>query len=194
MSDPTVNYIILALAFCFEGAALYFAVREFNKSRKGTRTLAAVRDGKDPTLFVVLFEDSAAMLGLLIAAGGIALAQMTGDPVWDGAASVLIGVVLASTAFWLAYETKGLLIGESAHPDIVASITRMLEKHASINHVNEVLTLHMGPEFILVTITADFENTMTVGTIESDVDTLAKQIKSKHPLVKRVFIEAEAKA
>ena len=193
LSDPTINYIVLILAFIFEGFALYFAIKEFNKARGKVRTLQAVADGKDPTLFVVLFEDTAAMCGLLVAFIGIFLAQITGNAVWDGIASVVIGLILGGTAIWLARETKGLLIGEAANPIIVSSITQFLKAHPSIDHVNEVLTLHMGPEFILVTISADFKDSLSVRQMENDIHAIVHQIKTDHPLVKRVFIEAEDK-
>ena len=193
MSSPIINYIVLGLAMIFEGGALFYAVKEFNKSRGTQSTLAAVKHGKDPSLFVVLFEDSAAMLGLVVALVGIIMTQLTGMTVWDGAASIGIGVILGITAIWLAYETKGLLIGESAHPKMTQAIRRLLENHPAIDHVNEVLTLHMGPEFVLVTISADFKNTMTGTEIEKDTHALAEQIKTDHLLVKRVFIKAEHK-
>jgi len=191
ISSPTINYIVLSLAIIFEGAALFYAAREFNKSRGTVPALQAVRDGKDPTLFVVLFEDSAAMLGLFVALIGITLAQITGIAIFDGIASVTIGLILGGTAIWLAKETKGLLIGESADPIITASIKAMLENHISINKAHEILTLHMGPEFILVTISADFKDDVTAGEMEKDIAVLVREIKIKHPMVKRVFIEAE---
>ena len=191
--SPIINYLVLGLAIIFEGGALYYAVREFNKSRGTQSTLDAVKHGKDPTLFVVLFEDSAAMLGLFVALIGITLTQVTGMPIWDGLASIGIGVVLGVTAVWLAYETKGLLIGESAHPKIATDIKILLNNQPSIDHVNEVLTLHMGPEFVLVTISADFNDTLSGAEIEKDTHRLAQEIKADHLLVKRVFIKIENK-
>ena len=193
ITSPIINYIVLGLAILFEGGALYFAVREFNKSRGELSTLDAVKHGKDPSLFVVLFEDSAAMAGLVVALFGITMAQITGVAMWDGLASIGIGIILGLTAIWLAYETKGLLIGESAHPRMTSAIQLMLDNHPSIDHVNEILTLHMGPEFVLVTVSADFKNTLTGDQIEKDVHALAEQIKADHLLVKRVFIKAEHK-
>ena len=191
LSDPTVNYIVLILAFIFEGFALFFAIKEFNKARGKIGTFQAVAEGKDPTLFVVLFEDTAAMSGLIVAFTGILLAQITGNPLWDGIASVAIGVILGLTAIWLAYETKGLLIGEAASPKITHSIRTLLENHQAITNVNEVLTLHMGPEYILVTISADFDDKLSVAEMEQTIHELVREIKTAHPFVKRVFIEAE---
>jgi len=191
ITSPTINYIVLGLAILFEGAALLYAVRAFNESRGKTPTLQAVRDGKDPTLFVVLFEDTAALLGLFVALMGITLAQITGLAIFDGIASVIIGLILGATAVWLARETKGLLIGESADPIITSSIKLMLERHPSIINAHEILTLHMGPEFILVTISAHFKGDVRADDMEKDIAKLVKQIKIAHPMVKRVFIEAE---
>jgi cation diffusion facilitator family transporter len=172
VENVVVNYVVLSLAIVFEAFAWGFAFREFNKSKGQRGYLEAVRTGKDPTLFVVLFEDTAAMLGLLVAMGGIALGQITGNLYFDGIASIAIGVILALTAVWLAYETKGLLIGESANRPVVEGIRRLARAFPEIDHVNEVLTMHMGPEFILVN----------------------RQIKRDYPQVQRVFVEAESRA
>jgi len=191
ITNPMINYIVLTLAIIFEGCALYVAVKEFNKARGKLGYLKAVQRGKDPTLFVVLFEDSAAMLGLFIALIGITLAQITGDAWWDGVASVAIGCILAATAFWLAIETKGLLIGEGADKETVASIKTLANAHAEVEAVNEILTLHMGPEFILANISLEFKRGLKTGVIEKITHDLDKSIKETHPYIKRIFIEAE---
>jgi len=191
ITDPTINYIVLGLAMVFEGGALYVAYKEFNKARGKRGTLDAVRNGKDPTLFVVLFEDSAAMLGLVFAFVGIWLAQVTGNAVWDGVASILIGCILGGTAFWLAYETKGLLIGERADKKTVEGIREILKKQNGIEKTNEVLTLHMGPEFVLANISLEFTDGQKTGEIENAIRNIDREIKAAFPRVKRVFIEAE---
>ena len=184
---------MLGLAIIFEGGALYIALKEFNHARGKLSYLKAVQRGKDPTLFVVLFEDSAAMLGLLIALAGVTLTQITGQLWWDGVASVAIGCILALTALWLAIETKGLLIGEGASKDTVATIKDLADKHDQIENVNEVLTLHMGPEFILANISLRFKRGLKTGEIEEAVNALDAQIKERYPFIKRIFIEAETK-
>jgi len=189
--SPMINYIVLSLAIIFEGVALYIAFNEFNKARGKSTYLGAVKDGKDPTLFVVLFEDSAAMLGLFVALIGITLAQVTGDAWWDGVASVSIGVILGLTAVWLAIETKGLLIGEAARPETVDNIRALANAHKEVESVNEILTLHMGPEFILANISLEFKRGLKTGVIESITNDLDKSIKDAHPNIKRIFIEAE---
>jgi len=191
--DPHINYIVLGLAMIFEGAAWYFAFTEFSKAKGKWGYIEAVQRGKDPSLFVVLFEDSAAMLGLIVAFAGVLLAQLSGIPHFDGVASVIIGLILAGTAIWLAYETKGLLIGESANQRVVQGIRQIAGSYAEVEHVNEVLTMHMGPDFILVNISVKFVPTIPANEVEVTVARLDKEIKQSYPNVKRVFVEAEAR-
>jgi cation diffusion facilitator family transporter len=191
ISSPIINYVVLGLAIIFESGALYIAVKEFDKARGKMSYLTAVKRGKDPSLFVVLFEDSAAMLGLFIALAGVTLTQITGQLWWDGVASVAIGVILAGTAFWLAIETKSLLIGEGADQETVDSIKTLASTHSEVESVNEILTLHMGPEFILANISIEFKRGLRTGRIEDITHNLDKAIKEKHPHIKRIFIEAE---
>jgi cation diffusion facilitator family transporter len=187
--NPTVNYIVLALAVLFEGAALLFAFREFTKAKGKWGYLEAVRRGKNPSLFVVLFEDSAAMLGLAMAFLGVYLTHATGNPVYDALASIAIGLILGGTAIWLAYETKGLLIGESANREIVHGIRIIASSYPQIDTVNEVLTLHMGPDFILANISLDFVDTVPAGHVEKVLEQIRTAIKEEYPQVKRIFAE-----
>ena len=189
----SINYAVLCLALIFEGAALWVAFKEFNRSRGSLGFIKAVTRGKDPTLFVVIFEDSAALLGLLIALLGTFLYQLTGNSVFDGLASISIGLVLILTAFVLAVESKKLLIGESADPQIAAEIREILSQDKRIQSVNEIATLHMGPDFILVTISVDFIDASSAGLLEDSVTVLTKKIKAIDSRIQRVFIEAEHK-
>ncbi|MBD3162075.1 MAG: cation diffusion facilitator family transporter, partial [Candidatus Latescibacteria bacterium] len=152
VTNPLVNYIVLGLAIAFETGAFLVAAREFSHARGDRGVLEAIRHGKDPTLFVVLFEDGAALLGLFAALVGVGLTHYTGDAVFDGIASIVIGVILGATAIWLALETKGLLIGESAEPAVVQGIREILEEREEVLHVNELLTMHLGPRSILVNV------------------------------------------
>ncbi len=191
ITNPLINYIVLGLAMIFEGVAWFFAWKEF-KVAKGARSyIQAVRKEKDPTTFVVLFEDSAAMLGLVVAFAGVLLSQLTGIIIFDGIASIIIGIILGGTAIWLAHETKGLLIGESADEEIIKGIQNLSKNQPYIESLKEVLTLHMGPQYILVTISADFNSSLNSDEVESNTARLSAQIKEKYPRVKRVFIEAE---
>ncbi len=191
ITNAYVNYIVLGLAIVFEGVAWTLAFVEFNKTRGKLSYFEAVHHGKDPTLFVVLFEDSAAMLGLLVALAGVGLTQLTGIPYFDGIASILIGLVLAGTAAWLAYETKGLLIGESASRHVVDGIRKLVQEFREVEHVNEILTMHMGPEFILLNISVNFADEATALELETTIARMDRKIREQFPLVRRVFVEAE---
>jgi cation diffusion facilitator family transporter len=188
-----VNYIVLGAAMIFEGAAWYFAFREFGRVKGSRGYIDAVLRGKDPTFFVVLFEDSAAMLGLVVAFLGVWIGDVTGLSIFDGIASIIIGLILGGAAAWLAYETKGLLIGERANREVVDGIRALARGLPETRHVNEVLTMHMGPEFILVNISIDFADSLRAGDIEAAVARLDRQIKAGFVNVKRVFVEAEAR-
>jgi cation diffusion facilitator family transporter len=193
IADPTINYIVLGLAMAFEGVAWWVAYKEF-KAVKGQRTLIqAVRDSKDPTVFTVLFEDSAAMSGLIVAFVGIYLAQALEIPELDGIASILIGCILAITAALLAYETKGLLIGESAAPEIVEAITELVAEADGIDRMNEIRTLHRGPNDVLLAVSIDFKNNITVGKVENTIYKLELAIKESFPQVRRLYIEVQNK-
>ena len=193
IEDPFINYIVLALAILFEGAAFFFALKEFKQVKGQLTYLEAVKQGKDPSMFVVLFEDGAALLGLFVALIGIWLAQATGNAVFDGIASVVIGLILAVTAIVLARETKGLLIGESAEPAIVKAIQEMVDEIDPIEKTNEVLTMHMGPDYILVNVSADFAPEASSDDVEASIAELDKRIKARFPKVKRIFVEAESR-
>jgi cation diffusion facilitator family transporter len=193
VENPLVNYIVLGIAMIFEGAAWAFAFKEFSAGKGKWTYLEAVSRGKDPTTFVVLFEDSAAMLGLLVAFAGIALAQLTGIPYFDALASIIIGLLLAGTAIWLAYETKGLLIGESANRWIVEGVRELAGSMEFVEHVNEVLTMHFGPQYILVNISLDVRNDTPAGSVEKLVAGLDCEIKANYANVKRVFVEARSR-
>jgi cation diffusion facilitator family transporter len=191
ISNPYINYTVLGLAMVFEGAAWMFAFKEFTKVKGKWGYIEAIKRAKDPSIFVVLFEDTAAMLGLMIAFAGVALSQYTGILIFDSIASILIGFILVGTAIWLAYETKSLLIGESANQGTIKGVRAILAANDSIDHVNEVLTMHMGPDFILANISVDFDDAKTADYIENVVAMIDEEIKQEFPQIKRVFIEAE---
>jgi len=150
-----------------------------------------VRRSKDPSTFVVLFEDTAAILGIFVAFLGVFLAQATGWTWLDGAASVVIGLILTATAWLLAAETRSLLIGEAAAPEVVAELRALAAGRPGVCGVNEVLTLHMGPEYLLVNLSLDFADGLGAAEIEGTVRELTAAIKARNPHVKKVFIEAE---
>jgi cation diffusion facilitator family transporter len=191
VTDVYINYLVLGFAFVFEAGAWWIAWKEFQAAKGARGILAAVRRSKDPTVFTVLFEDTAAMLGLMVAAAGLALGQILEIPELDGAASVVIGLILAVTALLLAIECKGLLLGEATHPEVIAGIRRLITAHPAILTTNEILTMHMGPDDVLLNLSVDFADGITSADVEAAITGLERDIKAAHPEIKRVFIEAQ---
>ncbi len=192
ITNPMINYVVLLIAMVFEAGAWWIAYSEFQRTRGRRGILQAVRQSKDPTVFTVLFEDSAAMLGLIVAFVGIGAAQYTGIAELDGVASVCIGLILATTAALLAYETKGLIIGEAATPDLVAGVRRIAMSAPGVRRINELRTMHMGPNDILVAISLDFGDDIPAGEVEATISALERDIKQAYGDVKRVFAEIQS--
>ena len=186
-----VNYGVIGLALIFEGTTWYIALTEFAKSKGSWGYIQAVHRGKDPSIFVVLLEDSAAIIGLVVAFMGILLSHISGNTVYDAVAAVLIGLILAGTAILLASESKSLLIGESANKEVVRGIREIACSSKEIKRVNEVLTMHMGPDFILVNISVDFVDPILATDVEVTVAGLDRAIKRAYPKVQRIFVEVE---
>jgi cation diffusion facilitator family transporter len=192
LKDPKWNYIVLGFAMVFEGFAFTVALKEFMAAKGDKTVFEAVRASKDPTTFTVLFEDSAAMLGLIVAFIGIFSGHALNNPYLDGAASVVIGLVLASVAIMLAYETKGLLIGEGADPATLRNIRAITETDPGVDRVHNLMTMHFGPQMILLTMDIEFKKGLTGQEVEEAVDRVEKNIKGKHPEIQQIFIEAES--
>ncbi|MBV9360653.1 MAG: cation transporter [Betaproteobacteria bacterium] len=191
VEHPIVNYLVLAFAAIFEAGTWLVAFKAFRAKAGSRSTVEAVRRGKDPTDFAVLLEDSAALAGIGVAFVGVLLGQLTGDSRFDGAASMIIGLILAATAIWLARETKGLLIGESANREVVAEIKRLVGSYREVERVNEVLTMHVGPEYILANISIDIACDVPRSRAHAIMDELDVRIKRADARVKRVFIESQ---
>lgn len=194
VEDVWVNYLVLGLALLFEGASWLAALREFRRSKGKRGWLDAVRRSKDPTVFTVLFEDTAAMLGLLVALAGIWLGEALQMPVLDGVASLAIGAILAGTAAFLAWECQSLLTGEGASPEVQASIRAIAADEPAVQRVNEALTMHFGPADVLVALSLDFDDRRSAGDVEQAVSRIEQRVKARHPEVTRVFIEAQDRA
>jgi len=192
VQDPFINYVILILAMIFEGFAWWIAFKEFSTTQGKKGLFQAVQESKDPTIFTVLFEDTAAMLGLVVAFIGIWVAVTYDLPVVDGIASILIGIILAGTALLLALETKGLLIGEAAAPEIVDDIRLLISKQSAIIALNEIRTLHRGPNDVLLALSVDYNDDILAGVVERTNTELELAIKQKYPVVKRLFIEVQS--
>lgn len=191
-TNPTVNYVVLAVAFAFEGAAWLVAFRAFQKLKGRRSYLQAVRESKDPTTFTVLFEDSAAMLGLAVAFAGIAFGHGLGVPELDGLASVVIGLILCAVAVFLAYESKGLLIGEGVDADTRASITQFAEADPDVDRLVRALSMHFGPSDVLLTLEIAFRPGLSAAQAAAAIDRLDRAIRTAHPEVRHLFVEAQA--
>jgi cation diffusion facilitator family transporter len=193
---PLVALGVLAASLAMEGYSLSVAYGEFSALRDASGSngfFADVRAMKDPTIFVVLFEDTAACIGIVIAAAGIALAWITGIAEFDAIGSIAIGVVLAVTAVLLVIETKGLLIGEAASPAMVETIRARVSQRPEIASVNEIRTLHLGPRDVLLTMSCDFEDNILSQDIEAAVTDIERKVKHAYPIVRRLYIEVQSR-
>ena len=191
VTNPIINYTVLGLAIIIEGWTCWVAATEFKKSKGDLGWVKAIRRSKDPALFTVLFEDTAALLGLLVALIALTLSDYLNLPVLDAVASLIISFILAVTAGLLAFECKGLLTGEGAGEEVVTGINQIIDESQGIKHVNEVLTLHLGPEDILLNVSLDFEDDLSSGEVEEAISALESRIKGMFPEIRRVFIEAQ---
>jgi cation diffusion facilitator family transporter len=190
------NIGVIGAAAVFEGGSFFFAYRRFREDRRARPeaegVFEAIHTSKDPTAFVVLLEDSAALTGLALAAIGITLSHFLGTLTYDGIASIAIGGVLAAVALLLAYESRGLLIGESATCGIVRSIRACAEHTAGLERVDRVLTMQLGPDNVLVALDAAFAPRLSSAELSDTAERLESSIRRKHPYVKRVFIDIHA--
>jgi cation diffusion facilitator family transporter len=191
LRDPLVNYVVLAIAVMLEGTSWAIAVREFRRAKGDTGWWRAIRESKDPASFIVLFEDSAALTGLAVAAAGIWASHQFGDPRIDGIASMIIGVILACVALLLLREAKGLLIGERADPAVVEQVRCMVAAHPGIRTVNHVRTIHTAPQSVFVAISADFEDAMSMREGEALIETIEAELKAKLPQLSSIYIRPE---
>jgi cation diffusion facilitator family transporter len=187
-----INYIVLGVAMLFEGGAWWVAFRTFRAVKGDLGYVEAVRRSKDPAVFTILFEDSAAMLGLVVALLGIALGQLLGLPELDAVASLGIALILAATAALLAYECKGLLIGEGVHPETRAAIEAIIEGQGGIVRVNEHRSMHLGPDDVLLNLSVDFASDLSADQVEAAISDLEQAIRRRYPEITRVFIEAQS--
>ncbi|WP_448191608.1 cation diffusion facilitator family transporter [Azospirillum sp. sgz301742] len=188
ITNPLANYIVLGLAMLFEGASwrvAYKALRAVKGSRGWFQT---VRESKDPTTFTVLFEDSAALLGLFIALLGTVGAEILGNPMLDGAASIAIGLVLAVTATLLARETKGLLMGEAARPELRRALEAIAASHPGVDHARTQLTVHLAPHQVVGIVGVDFSDTLTSSQVESAAEAIERRVREAHPEMVMVIV------
>lgn len=189
---PVVSYIVLGLAAVFEGSTWWVALREFRASKGSLGYVEAIRVSKDPPSFMVLVEDTIALLGLAIALVGTATAHAFRLPVVDGVASVLIGLLLGAVALFLARETKGLLIGEEARSEITATICRLAREQPGIQHANGLMTVQLGPRQVLAALSVDFADDLTAGQVEALVADLEERVREAHPEVVSILLKPQS--
>ncbi|MFM5929580.1 MAG: cation diffusion facilitator family transporter [Novosphingobium sp.] len=186
--NPLVAFIVLGIAAALEGYSTWEAKKEFDVANEGRSMWQAIRQSKDAPTIVILLENTGALLGLALAALGLCLTLWTGNPFWDGLASVLIGLVLGAIALLLLFEAKSLLIGESADPRMVEAIRASAAAHPGVRHVHEVLTVHSAPHMITAILSADFDDGMTARQVEQLVRRIESTISQDYPTVARIYV------
>lgn len=189
--NPMVNYIVLAAAFVFEGISWWFGLKAFRASQGRQSFLDAFRSSKDPTTFTVLFEDTAALLGLIIAAAGIAASVAWDAPWLDGLASIGIALVLLVVSLMLGRETKGLLLGEPAHRHLRQKILSIADRDPDVRRANGVLTVQMGAHQIVAALSIEFEDALNTTQIEECVNRIEGAIKRAQPDVTTLFVKPQ---
>jgi cation diffusion facilitator family transporter len=192
LEDPTWNYISLGIAFVFEGFSWILAMRQLRPLIRERGLWKALRTSKDPSILVLFFEDSAALAGLILAFLGIFLGHLWNSPLADGIASILIGLLLAGVATLLVRESKGLLLGESVEPGILEDIRAIVGSDPAVAEAKYPLTMHLGPEEVLMNLELDFRPGLQPGKITESVNRLEQEIQRRHPEIRRIFIEARA--
>jgi cation diffusion facilitator family transporter len=192
LEDPFWAYVVLAIAAVLEGTSWFFAISGV-LARRGSRSLwQTIRRSDDPSVFTILFEDSAALAGLATAFLGVYLGHGFQNLYADGAASVMIGLILAVVALFLIRESKGLLVGEAANPEVVESITAIVRDDPDVVAVERVLTLVLGPDDILLNLDARFHPSLSSAELAAAVSRLERAVRQRHPSIRRIFIEAAA--
>lgn len=196
LSDPHINYIVLAIALALEGVSTWRALSEFNARRGEQGLMAALRSSKDPALFTVVLEDLAALTGLVAALAGIAAADFLGIAEADGIASIVIGLVLASVAAFMSVEIQGLIVGEAASPQMQAGLKSLIEAEMGadrpVRAINEIRTMHLGPDDVLVAASLDFKDGETALGVEQTIGRLDRAIKARYPAVQRLYLEVQS--
>lgn len=193
VANPVVNYVVLGLATIFEGGSWLVALKEFRTVKGKLGYIEAVQESKDPSVFTVLFEDTAALLGLIVAFAGISAAQFFDMPELDGVGSIGISFILGATAIFLARESKGLLIGEAASPEVEKQILELADRDPDIQRANGVLTVHMGPKQIVAGLSVEFEDHVQAPAIEACIERLEAALKTANPDIVTLFVKPQTK-
>ena len=190
MQDPLWSYVVLGAAAVFEGSSFFIALRQFLKQAGKTPFWKALHRSKDPTTYTVLAEDSAALVGLVVAAAGIALSHQFDMPELDGAASLVIGLLLAGVAVLLIRESRGLLIGEGIRPETARAIRAIALGQPKVRDAGRVLSMYVGPDDVLVTMDLDFDDGTAAAEAAEAIAAVERQVRERYPMIKRLFIES----
>jgi cation diffusion facilitator family transporter len=188
--SPVWNYGVLAVAFLSEGVSFLSAFRTLRRGQRGRGIWRTFRASKNPSVFVVLAEDSAALAGLVIAALAVAASQFTGDPEWDGIGSILIGLLLVGVSLVLAYETRALLVGESASPEVVSRVRELALAEPEVEDAGRPLTMHFGPDDVLLNLRLRFRPGTTAADAVRVQEDFRRKVQSEFPYITRIFVEA----
>jgi cation diffusion facilitator family transporter len=192
IEDPTWNYVVLGLAVVFEGFSWRVALKEFLPSVGNQTIWQAIKSSKDPTIFTVLFEDSAALLGLVVALLGVFLGQVLHNPYLDGTASIVIGVILAVVAVILARESRGLLIGEGADPETISHLRSLILADSAVEQVLRLLTLYLGPHEVLLNVEIQFHQNLSAQDLTQAIERIESDIRTHYPDIRNIFVEAKS--
>jgi cation diffusion facilitator family transporter len=188
VTNPIVNYIILTLAIVLEATSFAVALKEFRKVATGQHWWSTVREAKDPVLFTVLFEDTAAMIGLLVALAGLVAAHLLGMPALDGIASIVIGSVLILASLLLARETMSLIVGEAASPALLGDVERLIRAAPGVTGVRDISSAHLGPHDVLITAAVAFEDAVPASEVERIVARIVTAVRAAQPDVRQLFL------
>ncbi|WP_303309895.1 cation diffusion facilitator family transporter [Hymenobacter sp. BT730] len=191
LQDPMWNYIVLGLSVLFEGVAAYLALKALFDSAENSTFWQMLRTSKDPSVFALVLENLAALVGLLVALVGVFLGHQLDNPYLDGAASIVIGVLLMLVAIFLVVRTKRLLVGEGVDPTIIQSLQNIAQADPAVENIRPPLTLYLGPADVVLALDVDFRDELTAVEVEQTIDRLQEAIRAKHPEFKRIFIEAK---
>ena len=194
LRDPFWNYVVLGCAFVFESTSWLFGWKVFRKVKGKRGIIEALHKSKDPSTFMVFFEDSADLLGLVIAFSGIFIGHQLNNPYLDGVASLTIGLVLGLISFFLAYESKGLLNGEGVDRDTLRRLRTLVEKDPAVEHVSRLLTMHFGPHEVMLVLEVKFRDELSAVGVRGAIARLQKSVRREHPDITRIFFASESVA
>lgn len=190
IEDPHWNYIVLGVSAVFEAIAAYLSLKAFMEGQT-IGLFRALRTSKDPSAFAQVLENTAALLGLVIAGAGVFFGHLLNNPYLDGAASIAIGLLLMGVALFLVYRTKGLLVGQGVDANTLASLERIARAQPFVQEIRSPLTMYLGANDVVLALDVDFGDSLTAEEVATAVEQLQDAIRAKHPEVQRIFIEAK---